>query len=580
MKEMKISTSTSMPSPFLSPDSYTKKCIILFTALFCFTFVLGVFTGSFFEFSQITESLGSGYGTSDTKNGEFSDPGYQTHDTSTPKPVFSMKEMRSQISKVRNVIDKYYGNFSDMLAASTPPGMNYHNEQYKEILDYQSENILNSLLTDGKYTIGVIGSSVAAGHDNCAYDNYEQQLERQMQDIWSIDGLNGFEVQNAGMGGGCGDTHQNQVGTTLGNVDMVHYSWSYFEHRDNSPKQHEQILRWSLMMNNQPATMLFNVGGNVNTCIDEKKKYNDALFKKYHGFGYSAICLESLLFSNGKFKGKEWGKVGDGRHDVTRYGEQETGDRRESLGVVFRNWHPGPLGFQSVSDAFAWLHLDALEIALKKYEDGKKPANKVLSSTDLGDPLFCEDECKQDTPPSCMNLESPTFGWQHMRLVQPDDDLNPYFSDQGSLMKPKYFKPYLKENGVGYEVPKQEANDPKCAHHDQCGFIEMVGESDDTINKWIVIQLPRMEVGYIALCGCCNKKVGEEMFMTNEAFEIEFDGTRLDNSTFDIWPNEKCVRVLNGFPQDLHDETGHLYLAFRVSRKPDKEIRISSIIAV
>ena len=30
----------------------------------------------------------------------------------------------------------------------------------------------------------------------------------------------------------------------------------------------------------------------------------------------------------------------------TRYGENEVSPRKDSLGVVFRNWHPGPLGFQ------------------------------------------------------------------------------------------------------------------------------------------------------------------------------------------------------------------------------------------
>lgn len=43
-------------------------------------------------------------------------------------------------------------------------------------------------------TVGMIGSSVAAGHDNCAYDSFENQLERTMKDafaavgyVWSRD---------------------------------------------------------------------------------------------------------------------------------------------------------------------------------------------------------------------------------------------------------------------------------------------------------------------------------------------------------------------------------------------------------
>jgi hypothetical protein len=37
-----------------------------------------------------------------------------------------------------------------------------------------------------------------------------------------------------------------------------------------------------------------------------------------------------------------WGYVGDGYHNTTRYGELEEDEgRRDSLGVLLRNWHPG-----------------------------------------------------------------------------------------------------------------------------------------------------------------------------------------------------------------------------------------------
>ena len=48
-----------------------------------------------------------------------------------------------------------------------------------------------------------------------------------------------FTVRNAGEGGGCGDDYRNQIFCVQQNVgddvDVVHYSWSYFE----------QVIDWS-----------------------------------------------------------------------------------------------------------------------------------------------------------------------------------------------------------------------------------------------------------------------------------------------------------------------------------------------
>jgi hypothetical protein len=56
----------------------------------------------------------------------------------------------------------------------------------------------------------VIGSSVAVGHDNCAYDSFENQLQRTLEGGFAAVGVN-FTVRNAGQGGGCGDSMYNQV---------------------------------------------------------------------------------------------------------------------------------------------------------------------------------------------------------------------------------------------------------------------------------------------------------------------------------------------------------------------------------
>ena len=61
-----------------------------------------------------------------------------------------------------------------------------------------------------EFIIGTIGSSVAAGHDNCNYDSYERQMERTFGPVWKAAGMK-LVCQNAGEGGGCGDDFANQV---------------------------------------------------------------------------------------------------------------------------------------------------------------------------------------------------------------------------------------------------------------------------------------------------------------------------------------------------------------------------------
>ena len=68
-----------------------------------------------------------------------------------------------------------------------------------------------------------------------------------------------------------------------------------------------------------------------------------------------------------------------GKHQMTRYGDQavppplpatataaQIAARKKSLGVVFRNWHPGPLGFQVVADGLLYYYTAAMLRALDR----------------------------------------------------------------------------------------------------------------------------------------------------------------------------------------------------------------------
>jgi len=385
-----------------------------------------------------------------------------------------------------------------------------------------------------------------------------------------------------------------------GDVDLVHYSWTYFEGGAKGIPEHELLLRWVLMMEKAPTLQLLNVGGTKMDkkigCLEDDR--NQKLFKAYGAdFGYNAFCLEAGLWRNKKYTGKVWGQVGDGVHNITRYGA-ETPDlekhRKESLGVVWRNWHPGPLGFQLVADMFALLHIDALKVAIRsialkaKEIDGATVVSiddfsdfqVPLMADDLIQPLFADPEIGiLESPPGCLNLEKPTYGYHQVSIVPPGDTLNPY---AGQILGETNggWTMFYNANEAHRLIPKAERNFKYCWHLDSCGAV--TSESSNT--GWLVFKLPKMTKGKVILCGCCtaSKEPAKDMFLENEDVEITFDGKVLDRSTFKQFPTKKCVQILGQFPPDMNDSGGHLYVGIRMLKPhvaATRVVRISHIIA-
>ena len=400
-----------------------------------------------------------------------------------------------------------------------------------------------------KFVVGVIGSSVAAGHDNCNYDSYEKQLERTLQPLFNHYGKT-IEVRNAGEGGGCGDSFRNQIFCTRNNVgddvDAIHYSWTYFEAGEqNKDAWHETFLRWSLLMENAPVPILMNAGSGG----------RDYLYKEYGKFGYNIIYLEKALKKHYNFK-RAWGAIGDGMHNTTRYGAD---------GVMFRNWHPGPLGFQLVSDAIAKVYAKAL---LKAVTEPSKPKySQLLSQQDLPNPVKCDPKwCSLQEPPGCVNFEEPTYGSPQIKIVTPEtDDLMPYKTLYTEDSKDwELFKP-----NPSTLIPRKDRNRPECQHLDYCsGYMS----SEDS---WITLRLPRMEKGLIYVCCANNKKCGKYL----EEFEFVLDGHKIDNHNIKAHvPAKKCAQILDGWEGELSDTSGHLYLAIKGGG--GTQIKLSHVIAL
>ena len=353
------------------------------------------------------------------------------------------------------------------------------------------------------------------------------------------------------------------------------------------------------MLPRQPPVHILNTG-TWNNDANEKE-----LINYYAKYGFNAFYQRTGFLNGGhdyqseKSREKDpfdrfsWGFQGDGYHNTTRYGEFEVDEaRKASLGVVMRNWHPGPLAFQLTSDAFAYVYIKAIHRALdlieKELKDGNDPRNKwsasdrpILLKSDLPKPLFCDPEyCSVDEVPGCLNYEKPTYGYWGARVEDPYDELNPHL---GEIQN---WTVWRKDNDLWYMVGKQDIalfknRDDReiCRHLDACG-----GISGQKANEGMVVfRLPKMEVGLVVICGCCGKNVGESMFLNNPDIEIRYNTVVIEPKMWDIYPSPKCVRLLKRFPtqgRESETPTGHAYLSIKILKDMTTPVRISHVITV
>jgi len=518
---------------------------------------------------------------------------------------------REECNKLVSSLDEYYSSKEQAVRMLMKPWLAAWDFDFDPTSDQTEkqdsaeakliDTMARALVTDDqtKFLMGGIGSSVMAGHDNCHYDSYQTQMERFWSPVWQAAGME-FVFQNAGEGGGCGDSYENQHFCVKQNispdVDIVHYSWTYFE-GGNAHPQHEDLIRWTQMLPKQPPVHILNTG----TLPADSHPYTQ-LAKYYPIYAFNAFYMRAG-FNNGghdydteKANGIDrfgWGYSGDGYHNVTRYGELEKDEaRKTSLGVVMRNWHPGPMGFQLTSDAYTYVYthalLKALDLIEKDMNDGNDPRETwaaserpLLLKDDLPEPKFCDPEyCVVDEVPGCLNYELPTFGNWGARVEDPDDGLNPYAG------QPQNWEVWHDSPGLFNMVGKQDTaifskreDREICRHLDACGGISAQKASDGMV----VFRLPKMEVGLVVICGCCGKKVGEELFVNNENIEISYNTVPIDRKEWDLWPNQKCVRVLKRFPTSgrmSETPTGHAYLGVKVLNDMDKMVRISHVITL
>lgn len=101
-----------------------------------------------------------------------------TEPPASPVQGPNVDAMLRQASLIEDKINQYYGKDIVQSMQKGGFGVSPASKDYESGIKYVARNIIRAILDQNTYVVGVIGSSVAAGHDNCNYDSYERQLQR------------------------------------------------------------------------------------------------------------------------------------------------------------------------------------------------------------------------------------------------------------------------------------------------------------------------------------------------------------------------------------------------------------------
>jgi hypothetical protein len=437
---------------------------------------------------------------------------------------------------------------------------------YEAGIDWLADKIARAFVWRAPFVIGTVGSSVTAAHGNCHNDSYQRQLERVMAPVWSAAELP-FEVRNAGQGGACGDSYENQIwclGSLVGDdIDIVHYSWTYFE--VGSPQVenfHEMFYRWSLLLDHAPAPQLLYASN-----CSRLSELDRQLVETYAPFGVDVLCMERGIRARG-YPGKKWGVVGDTLHETTREGEMPgiSQERRQSLGVVYRNWHPGPLLFQTTADALAYRYTTALLRALDQIEMCQEPRRRwprrpVLERDRLPAPQTCSrDWCDAPRPPACLVYGDPVLGSTDAELVvagDPASSNSAGFEVAGWQMWRQPSPPRF--------VPEAARDRPECAHPTACGGPRVKAGKQA---GWLTFRLPDLELGFVAIC-CSGKQCGKRLL----ELEPELSINGMPGAEPEVLWSGKCVQIQPRFTgPEGHPQTVDVAIRFQKSDRPSPVI--------
>ena len=496
--------------------------------------------------------------------------------TPTPTAALNLDAGMNATRALRQALEDYYGGLDVLDKSFIRSLYSVNSTKARQRLSAQ---FARAIVWDRPFVVGAIGSSVTAGHDNCNFDSYEKQLERTMTPVFDALGASSLVVRNAGQGGSGGDTYKNQLWCLRNlvgdDVDAVHYSWTYFENSQDKHEFHEMFVRWAALMERQPIALIINTG--IGEGLDFE---TDELMKAYVDYDFNKVFMQrGLSLTLTDYPGKKWGRVGDGTgHTTTRYGSMESDDRKNSLGIQFRNWHPGPLGFELLSDAIALQYLEAISDALGSIEGAlaagidpkinwpEKRALVLQSELPAGQ-FLSEAVLQLEELPSCTDFELPTYGPHQIDVMSASDP----FNDDLDLYRGDFENFEIWQAPPSTLIPRSERHMEKCAHLDFVrGYRKLGGVETNPIS----FRLPRMKAGIVAFCGL-GKKAGQQMLDSNATVHI--GGQDVSHNLKSMYG--KCVQAQGGFHGNMTDPSGHLVMSIQFP-KHSQTVTITHVLAM
>ena len=330
------------------------------------------------------------------------------------------------------------------------------------------DKMAQAMLARRPFVISAAGSSVSAGHDNMGTDAWPRVLGRILRPLWKT-----FEVdlvlRNQAVGGRNPNPHSLCLAPMLGDdADVVLREWEYWSfyegfERDrifknenekkwgHSPPRDptaqmaglEVFLRMAYMLDNQPAVHLVFLkhaerrGAGELAYLKRWFAPDGPLGSVYGSYGLNAFDCFGKPFDHLRAAAKQprWQKDVDEATGAKRKCERDSYDNVADCpvdfkkqdghheGLLFVNWHPGPLGHATMARQIAYhymsLMLDAARAIVNGAQgDGGLAAHRKLVEKaaaprmPLPDNAHCADElCKY----------KPRCAYSYLPKAQPPD---------------------------------------------------------------------------------------------------------------------------------------------------------------
>lgn len=241
-------------------------------------------------------------------------------------------------------------------------------EQYTAFIDALAKRFAAAFINSESLVFAGIGDSTMAGADNCYYDNWLSTLERQLKPLFAVGGVP-MSIRNCAHNGGFATFNQMVCAEAMvgEDADFVLLSTPFVRPQDAGDEAvpDELFIRRALSAGILPQMTYI--------------KNRLAQYAEYGvSFGPAGFFIPPILNGTGGRNewwpalGKaNWARVGDGmcHAEVTRSG---------SASVLYRNWHPGPIGHQIHADAFAFVYMTAAIQALTMLDADLKASNGKL----------------------------------------------------------------------------------------------------------------------------------------------------------------------------------------------------------